>query len=398
MEEAEPAGVRPMRILEVETFGRGGLAHYSYNLSCALADRGHQVTLLTASAYELEGRPLSEGMRVVAPISRLSNSRSPSLPTRARSLLRRAEVPYDAAALAARVRRMRPDVVHLHSTNVSSLLYLMLLRTTGVPIVTTAHQVTPHEPAVMQQTIYRGIHRIPDLVVAHSNLDRGRLTAEFGVDGKRIVVIPHGEYGFFRSAGPPPRRDEARRALGLGPQHEVVVFFGHIREYKGLDILFEAWPTVVATRPNARLVVAGDASRLSDARRDELLAWADRVGAIHRFEYIPLADVAGFFAAADAVAMPYRQLSQSGVLYLALALDVPVVATTVGALPEVLRDGEDALLIPPESPTALGRALIRMLGDPGLRARLARGGRRIAERHSWPVVAEATERVFSRLV
>jgi glycosyltransferase involved in cell wall biosynthesis len=96
--------------------------------------------------------------------------------------------------------------------------------------------------------------------------------------------------------------------------------------------------------------------------------------------------------------MPYRHISQSGVLFLALSLGVPVVATRVGALPEMLRDGESALLVPPESPSALSEALIRALGDAELRERLREGGRRVAHQHSWPSIAERTEAAFVRLV
>jgi glycosyltransferase involved in cell wall biosynthesis len=86
------------------------------------------------------------------------------------------------------------------------------------------------------------------------------------------------------------------------------------------------------------------------------------------------------------------------VLYLALSLGVPVLGTTVGALPEVLSDGDSAVLVPPESPSDLAAALIRVLGDRDLRERLARGGREVAERHSWPAIAERTEAAFSALL
>ena len=106
--------------------------------------------------------------------------------------------------------------------------------------------------------------------------------------------------------------------------------------------------------------------------------------------------MARYFAAADVLAMPYRHISQSGVLYLALSLGVPVVATTVGALPEVLRHDDSALLVPPESPAMLADALSRLLGDSELRGRLAQGGRRLADEHSWPAIAAQTERAFVR--
>jgi glycosyltransferase involved in cell wall biosynthesis len=85
------------------------------------------------------------------------------------------------------------------------------------------------------------------------------------------------------------------------------------------------------------------------------------------------------------------------VLYLGLSLGLPVVATRIGAWAEMLRDGENALLVPPESPAALGEAIVRALGEPALRESLAQGGRELAEEHSWPSIAGQTERAFNAL-
>jgi glycosyltransferase involved in cell wall biosynthesis len=256
----------------------------------------------------------------------------------------------------------------------------------------------PHESSAFQDSTYRRVHRLSHLVVAHSEFDRARLLDEIGVDPDRVVVIPHGEYGFFGRGDVTTDREVSRRNLGIAPDEEVALFFGFIREYKGLDLLLDAWPEVVAARPSARLVVAGDPNRLEPSRRDELLSQASRLGVIGRFGYIPFGEVAGYFAAADALVMPYRHISQSGVLYLALSRGVPVVATAVGGLPEVLRDGESALLVPPESPGDLAKAVLRVLADPALRHRLARGGRSVAREHSWPAIAERTEQEFKRFV
>jgi glycosyltransferase involved in cell wall biosynthesis len=274
----------------------------------------------------------------------------------------------------------------------------MLLRRLGIPLVATAHVVTPHEPFVFHRAVYRRIHRLSRLIIAHSDFDRKRVVEEFSIDPERVVVIPHGEYGFFERDGDVPDRPTARRSLGLEPQSEVALFFGYIREYKGLDVLLEAWPTVKDARRGARLLVAGDPVRLAPQRRDELETWATRLGAIHQFGFIPFNDVSRYFRAANALVMPYRHISQSGVLFLALSLGVPVVATRVGALPEVLRDGESALLVPPESPAVLAEALIRLLGDEQLQEQLAGGGRRVADRHAWPSIAERTELAFQNLI
>jgi glycosyltransferase involved in cell wall biosynthesis len=353
---------------------------------------------MTSAAYELRDRLPPSNIHLETTIGRLA-ARGREAPA---SLFARwkvkTEALFDAFTVAARARRLGPDVIHFHSTNTSAIAFLAGLRTLRVPLVATAHVVTPHEPIRFQDVVYGRLHRLSHLTVAHSTFDKRRLVDEFDLDSDRVVVIPHGEYGFFERQADRPDRDAARRRLGLGSEDEVVLFFGYIREYKGLDLLFDAWPAVMEARPKARLVVAGDAGRLGSQRREELQSLADRLGAVHRFDYIPFSEVAGYFAAADVVAMPYRRVSQSGVLYLALSLGVPVVATEVGALPEVLTDGDSALLVPPESPAALAKALIRVLGDRTLGDRLARGGRSLADRHSWPSIAENTEAAFSEIV
>lgn len=397
-EDTTSGARRPMRILEVETFGRGGLIHYAYNLSCALAERGHDVTLVTAAAYELEGRALPSRVRVVKAIARLTHRLRASLPASALGWAVKPEALADACGVAILARRLRPDVVHLHCTNQIGLVYLILLRLTGVPVAVTAHVVTAHERTRVQDAVHRCIHRLSPLVIAHSEYDRRRLIEEFAVDPGRVRVIAHGEYGFFGHGAEPVGRETARRKLGLGPRDEVALFFGYIREYKGLDVLLDAWPAVAEARPGARLVVAGDPVRLDTARRDALLAAATRVGAVHRFGYVPFSDVTTYFAAADVLVLPYRHISQSGVLFLALSQGLPVVATRVGALPEVLCDGESGLLVPPESPAALSQALVRLFGDADLRWRLAAGSRAVAARHTWPSIAEQTESAFEGFV
>jgi glycosyltransferase involved in cell wall biosynthesis len=388
-----------VRILEIETFGRGGLIHYAYNLSCALAEHGHEVTLMTTAGYELEGRSLPANLCVVKPIARISQRADAAPLAFAERLVRKLEAVVDAFVVAVLAHRHRPEIIHLHCTNPIALLYLLLLRLLRIPLVATAHVVTPHERSRILDAAFRRIHQISPLTIAHSEFDRNRLVREFAVRADRIVVIPHGDYGFFvRDAeSERPDRDTARRSFGLDGRHEVALFFGYIREYKGLDVLLEAWSSVREARPEARLVVAGDPVRLAPARRQELEAWASGLGAVCRFDYIPFSDVARYFATADVLVMPYRHISQSGVLYLALSLGVPVVATDVGAIPEVLRDNESALLVPPESPTALAIALIRLLGDGRLRERLAQGGREVAEEHSWSSIAERTATAFENL-
>ena len=405
---------RPLHVLEVETFGRGGLVHYAYNLSRALVDRGHRVTLLTTCDYELEG--LASTPQARDPQARDPEARDPEgrfevvkafarwtgaatrVPRFLLPVARKVQALFDGVVLLRTVWRCRADVVHVHCTNPVLLVYLLLLRLLGGrPVVATAHVVTPHEPIPLQRILYRWVHRLPRLVVAHSQVDARRLHDDFGVPSERLTVIPHGEYGFFEQGGQPVHREAARRDLGIEDDDEVALFFGYVREYKGLDLLLDAWPGVRERRPRARLVIAGDPVRLDDARRRQLEEQARSVGAQCHFGYLPFSEVPRFFGAADVLVMPYRSISQSGVLFLALSLRLPVVATRVGALPEMLVEGESAAFVPPEDVPALEETLATVLGDAELRARLAAGGAAVAEAHSWSTIAQDVELAFVEL-
>ena len=386
----------PLRVLEIETFGQGGLIHYAWNLSGALARRGHDVHLLTATEFELEGRPTPPGVTVHRTVGTLGQ-RFAGLPKSLAALGRKGEVLLDAKKVASLARSLQPDVIHLHNTNTSAIAFLSRLRSLGIPLVSTAHVVTPHERIALQDAVYRRIHHLPDAVIAHSAVDRDRLAEEFDVDPARVSIIPHGDYEFFTDDEAPPSREAARAQLGLDPDAPVALFFGYLREYKGLDLLLDAWPAVLEQVPEARLVVAGNPVRLPADRRNALRAESERLRVLHRFEYIPFDEVPSYFAAADVLALPYRAISQSGVLYLALSLGVPVVASAVGAWPEMLDDGDSALLVPPGSVPDLSAALARALADPALRGRLVEGGRRVAEAHSWPAIAAQTESLFRTL-
>ena len=184
------------------------------------------MTLLTTAGYELESHELPRGMHLVKTIARLSQRSATAWPRLARTLVVKVEAVIDAFRVALLARRLAPDVVHLHCTHPIALLYLTLLRWLGLTVAATAHVVTPHEPLRFQQTIYGRIHRLPRLVIAHSRVDRGRLRDELAVPAERIVVIPHGEYGFFDAGGEPADRQAARRSrCGSGEAEQTG--FGH---------------------------------------------------------------------------------------------------------------------------------------------------------------------------
>lgn len=389
-----------MKVVEIEIFGRGGLTHYVYNLAAALGERGHRVWIATARDYELarHGDALPPGVEIVSVFSRWAFHLKGRVPYGFLRSLKGIEFFRDILTLRRLVRTWAPDVLHVHCTNGIVVWLLAGLRSLGIPIVYTVHDVTPHEPFRFQGFVYGKIYGFSDRLIVHSAEDGRRLQAEFGVDPGIVTHVEHGDYRFFESEAPPEPRG-ARARLGLPERGPIALFFGFIRRYKGLDLLLDAWEEVRARCPDAHLVAVGDPSRLPATERDALIAQAERLGVTHRFAYVDFEEVPAYFAAADVLVLPYRKISQSGVLLLAMSLGLPVLATRVGAFPEVIEDGVNGRLVPPNSKEALTAALTELLSDGTLRARLAdRARTTAAAAHSWVEAAERTEAVFDAAV
>ncbi len=203
-----------------------------------------------------------------------------------------------------------------------------------------------------------------------------------GVPPARIVMVPHGPIEY-----PHPGADSKKHP---GP---TLLFFGRITAYKGLDVLLEAFEQVRASRPGLRLVIAGEGS-LAPYRRQ--LRGLKGVEVINR--WVAEEDIPGLFEQADMVVLPYTSASQSGVLAIAAAFGLPVVASRVGGLPEQVVDGQTGLLAEPDSAPALAAAIERLLDDPSFAARLGEALKHeFEDQRSWEKVAEKLLDAISRL-
>jgi glycosyltransferase involved in cell wall biosynthesis len=191
-------------------------------------------------------------------------------------------------------------------------------------------------------------------------------------------------------------REKARAALGVEAGERIALFIGFVRPYKGVDVVLEAFHQLPASVP-WRFLVAGEAW---GSTGDELVAQAHRLGLGSRVElrlgWVPEDEMHRLLAAADLVVLPYRGASQSAVAPLALAHGVPVLASEVGGLPEVVVDGRTGRLVPPGDPEAIADVL-RQLDDPALRA-LRSNVASDRGRLSWSAYVERLEELIERVV
>lgn len=278
------------------------------------------------------------------------------------------------------------------------------------PVLYLCHNVLPHDGAgAAWRWLIRRVLGRADGCLVHSAADEAILRALLGLprdkaptapeagasrrSADRGVVRPQVFRGYLPlfALGRPCPPDLAREALAIEKAAEVVLFFGFVRPYKGLDLLLEAWPAVLRERPRARLLVVGEFwEPVADFRaRAEALAVLDSLIIVDR--YVPEEDLGTYFGAADLLALPYRSATGSAVLPLALHHGLPVVATAVGGLPDALAEGDCGLLVPAEDKASLAAALLRVLEDPQLRARLRAGAVARREALSWAGMVERIE-------
>jgi glycosyltransferase involved in cell wall biosynthesis len=181
-----------------------------------------------------------------------------------------------------------------------------------------------------------------------------------------VHVIPHGDEGVLNGDG---------AVLSAEDTDPVALFFGTWSTYKGIDVLLAAFESVRRDLPEARLVLAGAVG--ADVDHQALLRRARAIGNVDvQAGYVPVADVPALVGSARVLVTPYLRASQSGVIHLAYTFGRPVVASDVGDLSEVVRDGETGFLVPTGDPVALAAAMRKLLSDNSLAARMGECGRR----------------------
>ncbi|HEY2335146.1 MAG TPA: glycosyltransferase family 4 protein [Solirubrobacterales bacterium] len=353
---------------------------YDRALAAALARGGAEVELLT-SRFLHGPVPPSQGYRVRERFYRRSAARGLDAP--GRRAFKAAEHLPDMLRLR---RGLDADVVHYQWLTVPCLdAHLLPPRR---PRLLTAHYVLPPAPSRRQATTARRLFGAMDAVVAHSEHGAARLRYEAGVDPGRVRIIPHGAFDYLtRLPEEKPLPVELEGAEG-----PVILFFGLLRPYKGLDTLLRAFCEL----NGAELWIVGN-PRMDLAPLRSLAATAPgRVRFVTRF--VEEAEVPAIFRRADVVALPYRDAEHSGVLYAGLAFAKPLVLSAVGGFPEVAATGA-ARLVPPEDPAALAHVLAELSSDSEARERLAVAAREAAAGpYSWDAVAARTLALYDELL
>lgn len=284
--------------------------------------------------------------------------------------------------LVSRLKAFEPDVIHVQQGHLWFNGLLPLLR--RYPLVITVHDPRQHlgdagGQKTPQAVMDFGFRRAAQLIV-HAEQLKQVVVRECDILPEIVHVVPLISLGTSPAAPPPDAGS-------------TVLFFGRIWEYKGLEFLIRAEPLITAAVPDARIVIAGQGEDFARYRR--MMVHPDRFTVYN--EYVSDQRCSELFQQASVVVLPYVEASQSAVIPLAYRSMKPVVATTVGGLPEIVEDGRTGYLVPPRDEHALAAAVVRLLRNAPLRRQLGLNGRRKLDAEcAPPVIARQTFDVYTR--
>jgi D-inositol-3-phosphate glycosyltransferase len=311
------------------------------------------------------------------------------------------------ARLLRYAARSKPPIFHILWNSkfeyFDRTLLMLYYRLCGKKIAFTAHNVNQAKrdakDSFLNRLTLRIQYRLTNHIFVHTQKMKAELCDDFAVPAKSVTVIRHPINNAFPDTALTP--SEAKRQLGIQDHEKTILFFGRIRPYKGIEHLLTAFKQLLKTHPNYRLIIAGEPKKGSEAYLDEIREIACRDfkpgEIILKFQFIPDREMEIYLKGGDVLVLPYKDIFQSGVLFLAYTFGLPVVATDVGSFREEIVEGKTGFICKPGDPTDLAKTLETFFSS-AIYTNLRTGRQGIKDYastvHSWDVVAELTRNAY----
>jgi glycosyltransferase involved in cell wall biosynthesis len=330
---------------------RGGIAHYTALLCTSLAT-SHDVKLVSLSR---------QYPRLLFPGRTQTDDSSARIAVEGSEALIDSMNPLSWRRAAAAIKQYRPDLVIIqwwHPFFAPAFGSIARRCRRFAKVMFLCHNVLPHERKGPVKLLCRLALSKGHLFITHSEEDLADLRSMLPRAEARTARHP--TYDVFSDS--PLPREQARAELGIDQSENTILFFGLVREYKGLRHLIRAMPRILAS-VDATLVIAGEFYE----DREEYVKLIKDMGVDHcvrlRDEYVPNEKVAVYFSAADLVVLPYISATQSGIVQIAYGFERPVVTTNVGGLPEAVGDEQTGYIVPPGDSAAIAEAVTRFFQE-----------------------------------
>ena len=251
---------------------------------------------------------------------------------------------------------------HVFHTGILELVSVLVARSVRRKIVITVHDVEPlyesRQSLFLNHMLYSMAHRI----IAHNEVVQKELIRLYNMPLEKISIIPHGNY--IHSLGLPLEKDKARELIGIPKDSKAILFFGLIKEIKGLDLLINAMPYVIEAHPKVVCIVAGRPWKTSFVKYSSLI---EQLNLENHFmlnvRFIQEREINHFYYASDMVVLPYRKIYQSGVVLLAMSYARPVLASNIPGMAGMITDGKNGYLFKTDDVTSLAQKLISCMAN-----------------------------------
>ena len=284
---------------------------------------------------------------------------------------------------------------------------MLYYKAAGKKIAFTAHNVNQArrdaKDSLLNRATLRIQYRLCDHIFVHTQKMKDELCQDFDVGEKAVTVIRHPINDAFPDTELTPA--EAKRHLGLRDDEKAILFFGRIRPYKGIEHLLDAFRLLSADeQAKYRLIVAGEPKKGSEEYLNEIQQTVkrdfDQGQVILKIQFIPDKEMEVHFKGADVLVLPYKEIFQSGVLFLAYSFGLPVVATDVGSFREEIVEGSTGFLCKPGDPAELAKAIETYFASDlfkNLTVRRQELKDYANANHSWHAVAELTRNAYTKM-
>lgn len=359
---------------------KGGIAHYTSLLCRALRER-HDVEMVSYCMqypkllFKKEQKDYSNREFSIENTRYLINTANP----------------LNWIKASRMIKKCRPDAViiewwHPYFAPCYTVLSKLLRKQVKVFL---CHNVFPHERFPMDRLLTKMTLQTGNKYIVQSRMDAEDLKSI--IPRADYIVTPHPTYNAFKMTG--LSKEEARRQIGLEMGKPMLLFFGFVREYKGLKYLLKALPPVKQRISEVKLWVVGD---FGESKEEYLKLIADsslQNNIIIVDGYVPDKEVEKYFAATDLVVLPYISATQSGIVQIAYGFEKPVIVTNVGGLPEVVKDGKTGYVVNKESERELAEAIVKFFSLDSAEE-FADHIRDSAKEFSWETMVERIEKLF----
>jgi glycosyltransferase involved in cell wall biosynthesis len=401
--QAEPKAVSPPSTLHVALLTGGSDKPYALGMATALSSAKVAVDFIGSDELdvaELDNLPQLRFLNL-----RGDQSREASFPRKIARVARYYGCLIGYAATA------RPRIFHILWNNkfefVDRILLMAYYRLLGRRIVLTAHNVNIRKrdncDSWFNRLSLRTQYYLADHIFVHTERMKSELVADFGVPDSKTSVIPFGINNTVPNSS--MTTIDAKRMLGVRSSDKVMLCFGQIAPYKGLEYLVDAFSELAKRDEICRLIIAGEVKKGQkeywNKIRRKIAINEIQHQIIERIEHIPDEEVELYFKAADVLIVPYVQIFQSGVPFLAYSFGLPVIATDVGSLREDIVDGGTGFVCRPQDSSHLASKIDKYFKSElfhDLEARRGEIKNFANERYSWDKVARITTSVYSNLL